>query len=116
MQWHYNDEIVEKEAYCWEAYYKDGTCLKQFDDDGQFHRFAEIDQSRLIVFKMVGDKTFSIPFKEGMKLIHYYDNYILHGNSDQETRFRVYCFGYEYMKGKVITKIYPNEILITDKE
>lgn len=115
MQWHYNDELVEKEAYCWEVVYTDGSILKQFDDLGVFHRFAEIDQSKLYAFKMVGEKTYTILFEPGMKLIHYYDNYRLHVNTPQEVSFRVYCFGYQLGKSKVITMIYPNEVVITSK-
>jgi hypothetical protein len=105
MRYIFDDKQIEKESWCWEAHYADGSSLKQFDDDGYFHQFGEIDQSRLAVFKMVGTTTYSLPFKEGMKLIHYYDNYIL---NDGEARVRVYCFGYEKDGSKVICSILPN--------
>lgn len=113
MKWHFEGQQIEKEKYTWEAIYNDGTILKQFDDQGQFHQFKEIDQDRLIAFRMVGDTTYTIPFTKGMKLIHYYDNYTLNAKTPQENKFRVYCFGYEMGHVKLVTMIFPHETIIT---
>lgn len=115
MPWQFKGQPVQKEKYCWEAVYNDGKTLKQYDDQGQFHQFGEIDQDRLIVFKMVGDKTHTLMFEKGMKLIHYYDRYILQAGTRGETRLTAYCFGYERGKEKVVTMIFPNETIITSK-
>ena len=115
MQWQFKGKPVQKEQYCWEAVYNDGTTLKQYDDQGKFHQFGEIDQGRLVVFKMVGDKTYTLMFEKGMKLIHYYDRYILQVGTKGETRMTAYCFGYERGKEKVVTMIFPNETIITSK-
>lgn len=90
-------EDVPPELLQWEAYYPDGTVLKQFDPvTGIFHQFREIDQSRLSAFKMVStSETYVIPFNpKTMKLIHFYRHVLLDfgGNS---RRIKVYVFGYE---------------------
>lgn len=116
MQWQFNGKDTTKEVWCWEAHYLDGTVLKQYDDQGQFHQFKEIDQDRLIAFKMVSDhfdNSYTLKFSKGMKLIHYYDNYILQAGSPYQSRIRVYCFGYEDGKEKLVNMIFPNNELVT---
>lgn len=107
------EELVEPEVWQWQAVYTDGSVLKQFDDNGYFHRFREIDQSRLFAFKMVSPQfTFTILWEKGMKLIHYYENYLL---NDGKIKIRLYCFGYQKGKEKRIFVILPNnEMVITD--
>lgn len=93
-----NIEEIEREDWIWEAHYNDGTFLKQFDDDGWFHRFNEIDQTKLHYFKMIHqDKpSYSLLFNPlKMKLIHYYKRVRLNIGSGDDTFFSVYCFGYE---------------------
>jgi hypothetical protein len=92
-------ELVDEELWQWEAHYNDGKILKQFADDGIFHQFREIDQERLNVFKMVSK---SLPFSftllfdpEEMKLIHYYKTFRLNIGTEQESKIKAYCFGYE---------------------
>lgn len=112
-----------EETWCWEAHYDDGQILKQFDDDGIFHQFSEIDQSKLAIFKMTSKtypQTYSLLFSSSdMKLVHFYRNTILNASTDLEQRHRLYCFGYEKKVGnridKVIMIITPdNELLVTE--
>ena len=87
-----------KETWCWEATYFDGTVLKQFGDDGIFHQFKEIDQTKLHLFKMVHEtkSPFTIVFNpDRMKLIHFYRNSRLNIGTPEETFLTAYCFGYE---------------------
>lgn len=124
-------EVVELERWAWEAVYHDGLLLKQFDkiDDehGEFHRFAEIDQSRLWYFHMVNDagKKLTLMFRPGtMKLIHKYRNHIqvteVLGKDgvttiQNEIRQKAYFFGYEESGKKFIIFIAPNdEVIFTD--
>lgn len=96
---------VTREKWSWQAHYDNGTSLDQFDKHGRFHRFAEIDQSRLKYFRMVSDQTdgvFTIKFEpKSMKLIHFYKNVGLQtpGNGEflrgKTGRFRLYVFGFE---------------------
>lgn len=115
---------VDGEVWRWEAYYDDGQMLKQFGDDGIFHQFSEIDQSRLTMFKMtspIHPQTYSILFSDpGMKLIHFYRNTILNAGTDQEQRTRLYCLGYEKKIGlkthKMIMMITPSSGLIVTED
>jgi hypothetical protein len=91
-------EEVTPEVWKWEAHYYTGEVLKQFGDDGIFHQFQEIDQTKLSVFKMVSDgkPDYTLIFSpEKMKLIHYYKRSRLNIGTDQEVFITVYCFGYE---------------------
>lgn len=130
-------EQVLEETWQWVAYYEDGTVLKQFGDDGIFHQFAEIDQDKLAIFKMVSPfhpQEYTILFSDpNMKLIHFYRNTVLNMLTDTEKKIRLYCFGYEKKIGpasrrppgreaggeqkvqKVIMMITPNnELIVTE--
>src|SRR3972149_5303149 len=74
-------ENVPEERWQWLAIYSDNTSLRQFDTDEVFHQFKEIDQSKLKEFRMFsGSRFFSLMFQPGMKLIHFYDYYVLNAN------------------------------------
>jgi hypothetical protein len=114
---------AEPEVWQWEAIFEDGQILKQFDDDGIFHQFAEIDQSKLIMFKMVSPKfpqTYELLLSDpNMKLIHFYRNIVLNSGASDEKHIRLYCFGYEKKIGsktqKIIMAITPtNELIATE--
>ncbi len=111
------------EIWQWEAVYEDGSTLKQFGDDGIFHQFSEIDQSRLAMFKMTSPKyphSYTLLFSDpNMKLIHFYRNIVLNSGTGDEKHIRLYCFGYEKKVNmrvqKVIMAITPtNDLLITE--
>ena len=116
--------VTPAEVWQWEVTYEDGDILKQFGDDGIFHQFAEIDQKRLAVFKMVSPKypqVYTLLFSDpAMKLIHFYRNMVLNAGTSAETRIRMYCFGYEKKIGdkvqKVIMMITPNNGLIITED
>jgi len=109
-------EVIEAtpEKWQWEADYSDGFTLKQFDDYGRFHQFKEIDQSKLVSFRMVceGAPQYIIRWKPEYKLIHFYrvtslENFTI--------KVKLYCFGFETDKVKVILFIMPdNSIIVTD--
>ncbi len=113
-----------EETWRWEAHYEDGQILKQFGDDGVFHQFSEIDQTRLAMFKMTSPlypQSYSLLFSDpSMKLIHFYRNTILNAGTDMEQRSRLYCFGYEKKIGarthKVILMISPSNGLIVTED
>lgn len=115
---------VPAEVWQWEAYYEDGGVLKQFGDDGVFHQFAEIDQKRLAVFKMVSPEhpqVYTLLFSDpAMKLIHFYRNTVLNAGTTAEARIRMYCFGYEKKIGdkvqKVLMMITPSNGLIVTED
>lgn len=111
-------EELEPEVWRWEAVYHDGYILKQFDDKGMFHRFGEIDQSRLFAVRMVHDthSPHTMLFPAGAKLIHFYRNIVFEASTPNERHIRLYCFGYEKDGITVICVIMPNgEIIVTDE-
>ena len=114
---------VNKEVWCWEAYFSDGTVLKQFGDDGLFHQFQEIDQSKLQLFRMVSDnfpQIYSVPFDSNtMGLIHFYRIVRLNVYTPEFKEIKCYCFGFEkkmkYNKDRHILVIVPNgEVILTE--
>jgi hypothetical protein len=89
-------EEVAEERWKWEATYKDGSTLKQFDAEGLFHQFKEIDQTKLAFFKMVnGEKGHVLIFEKGMKLIHFYINSGVVDSEGMKPFDKVYVYGYE---------------------
>jgi len=116
-------ENVIKERWCWEAHYIDGSLLKQFDDNGIFHQFREIDQSKLLSFKMVNherENVFTLVFNpKAMKLIHFYRNIVLNVGTNDEKKIKLYCFGFEKKffgrTQKFLMAIMPSdELIVTD--
>lgn len=121
---------VEKEKFVWVAQYRDGSELRQFDDEtGKFHQFGEIDQSQLHLFKMVGgtedaleDQTYTVIFDPAtMKLIHKYRNIALNVGTTDEQHLRWYLFGYEKLVGghnekTLMVLTHTGELVVTDND
>jgi hypothetical protein len=117
-------ELTEKEEWCWVAHYTDGTTLKQFDDEGFFHYFAEIDQSKIGVFSMEHNlhPPINIVWRPGLKLIHFHKVTVFTRQDESpEMRIRIPCFGYEGWSEtkqdviKVIFVVMPDfSIVVTD--
>lgn len=108
-------EEVKPEIWMWEAFYSDGSSLKQFSDDGVFHQFKEINQEKLAIFKVYSSHyphDFTLFFEKGMKLIYFYQRYCFNANSSLEKKFTIYCFGYQKKKEKKIFMIMPNGGLV----
>jgi len=103
MEWKFNrngiEETVEPQMWRWEAFYNDGTFLKQYADDGIFHQIGEVDQLKLSVFKMVSSQfsqVYAVPFDpNSMKLVHKYIQTRMLIGTDQESSITSYCFGYQ---------------------
>lgn len=109
-------EKVIRERWRWIVHYKNGTILRQFEDDtGIFHQFREIDQAKVESFQMVSDKNpeginLLIP-PQGADLIHFYRNVRLAGQSEW---IKLYFFGWKIRdnRGRSLQKlicIYPND-------
>lgn len=131
-------EEVELERWRWEAYYLDGSVLKQFnkldEENGEFHQFKEIDQTKLNYFRMVSDdpgRVFTVLFnaelhKEGkMDLIHFYQKGMKVVETVNEkgeiivTEYPLsdknYCFGYSLNGKKTVNIITPSgDVILTD--
>lgn len=110
------EQLIKPELWRWEAHYSDNSVLKQFDDNGLFHQFSEIDQDKLVAFKMYSPsypQVYVVPFHSPtMKLIHFYRNFGLNFGTPQFQKVRWYCFGYESKdtskKEKHLLVILPN--------
>lgn len=127
---------VQLEKWRWEAYYLDGTCIKQFDilseELGEYHQFHEIDQNNLHVFKMVDGNGSSYallfnPYKARVgaaKLVHKYRGSIkvvervnADGSvvADDPITAKSYLFGHVVDgKGSFIVIAHTGEVIMTD--
>lgn len=112
------EEEVKLERWIWGVIYKDGTELKQFDDQGVFHQIAEIKQSEVrvwVLFKPEGKGRidFLVPDDKEVALIHKYKNYVFNVGHDDEKKSKVYCFGYK-VKGQAphYNFVLPNDVII----
>ena len=106
-------EAIVPEEWQWQAVYKDGTFLKQFDDSGAFHQVGEIQQENLVSAKLVnGGKKIIIPFCKGMKLIHRYRNYVFDAGTENERKARVYVWGWKLGSVHSYMFILPDDTIV----
>lgn len=106
-KWKFNrdgvEEEVELERWVWGVIYNDSTELHQFDNNGVFHQIGEIDQSRVLMFRMYkpaghGDSPrdiIDLIIPKGAKLIHKYRNVHAHYFKNFSDTVKVYMFGYK---------------------
>jgi hypothetical protein len=98
------EEDVEAEEWHWEAEYKDGTVLKQYDDAGVFHQFKEINFSQVKTMSVTADgtsqNTISVNWKPEYTPIFFYRNVTYHAGKLDQDMVRLYCFGYDDGTGK----------------
>jgi len=127
MEYKYVDEKgieikAELEKWIWGVVYKDGTELKQFGDDGLFHRFAEIKQEDVVMFSMYKPddadlkKRIDIEVKDGMKLFHFYRNIVLDYMSENKRKIKIYVFGWKNEKGLSYNYILPDDRIVMSNE
>jgi hypothetical protein len=118
---------IAPERWQWEIYYDDGSVLKQFDDEGKYHPFSDINQARPInKVQMVTDNKAPIViyWKTGYKLIHFHTKNVMRVQVGVDIEmqplesFRIYVFGYQYGHEKVMLAIMPDDgvIVIDDIE
>lgn len=98
-------EDVQLERWGWLAIYTDGRTLRQFGEDGTFHRFAEIEQDPGILLAFCMERTdgkpgridIPVPADGSCQIFHFYRHYILNhdGSHDGGTRVKVYAFGWK---------------------
>lgn len=93
------EEVVKPERWGWGVEYKDGTELHQFDAEGKFHQFREIDQENVVMFVMykLDDPTKRVDLivSGNVQYFHVYKRMILNASTEEETRPTVILFGYK---------------------
>jgi len=113
-------EEVEMQAWVWGVIYKDGSELKQYDDNGVFHQIGEIEQDKVHTFIMYkpGDETrrFDIVLPEGASIIHKYKNYVFSALTKFEYRTKVYVFGYKIGSHHHYNFILPTDVVFQSTE
>lgn len=90
------EENVEPERWGWGCIYLDDTELHQFDANGIFHQFKEINLPEIKMFVMYKlddmKKRIDMPITEDMQVFHFYRN-IKPFYSDKFSK--VYVFGFK---------------------
>lgn len=95
-----------------DAYQKE---LHQFDGDGNFHQFKEIDLKNVSMFTMYRtddmSKRIDMPIVEGMQFFHFYRNFKPY--YDQKGGFRkIYVFGWKFKGVASYNFILPDDRMI----
>lgn len=103
--------------------------LKQFGDDGVFHRFVEIEKEgrdkEVDIFSMYRTddpellKRIDIEVKPGMKLFHFYRNIVLDYQNEKKIRkVQVFVFGWKNTIAGTTTYHYilPDDRVVTSNE
>lgn len=91
------EEKIELERWVWGVVYKDGAELHQFDSEGTFHQFKEINLAEVKLFTMykpeeMDTKRYDIVVTEGMQIFHFYRNIKPHYLNHF---VKVYAFGWK---------------------
>lgn len=115
------EEKVNPEKWSWGVVYNDGTELKQFDDNGYFHQFKEINQDEVKMFVMLQlediVKRIDIPLEnyKQYQIFHFYRQFVLYNDN---RRVKVYVFGWKdkYNGATSYNFILPDDRIITSPE
>lgn len=116
-KWFFANEEVDIVRWVWSVTYNDGTELKQYDDNGVFHQFKEIDQDKVNIFKMTNTETgkhFSIIKTAGMQIFHFYRN--IGTMVDGANTRRIFVFGYKENGSTHYNYIIDDEIIMSSQE
>lgn len=113
-------EEVDLQEWVWMALYKNGTYLKQFDEDTQiFHQFKEINIDELDTFVVLNTQhpndpafRYEIHMEEGMTPIFFTRVTVFNMKEPGEVKVKMPHFGYkETINGtsrKTIMTVFPN--------
>lgn len=87
----YNPSVPDELTYIWEAFYDDGTSLKQFDKEE--HHFGHIDQSKLKFFSIYHKNNphdrYTVCLDDGLIS---YKNDVVHGTLVKNKKIKLIYF------------------------
>lgn len=111
---------AKPEKWAWGVIYNDGTELKQFCEDGTFHQFVEIEQSKVQMFIMYQlenhNKRIDL-VTEGKNIFHFYRHTTFSMLTPEQRKVQVYCFGYKDKDKTAYHYILPDDrVVIADKD
>ncbi len=110
-------EEVTPERWQWGVVYKDGSELKQFDGNGNFHQVGEIEQDKIklaVLYKpSEPSKRIDIVWQEGMRLIHKYRNIKPFYLKDF---VKVYIWGYKQGKNYHFNFVLPDDRIVMSNQ
>ena len=124
--WKYNDKGIERtkklEEWVWEVYYQDGTAIKQFDEEGIYHKTSEIEDKPITSVRAVyvydHSKTIKIEVESYKDIVYFYRNAVFNFGKPNEVRVRAIIFGkegeYYYLIGGKISKQTSKDLNIND--
>jgi hypothetical protein len=113
-------EDVQLEEWVWMAINKDGSFMKQYDEETkEFHRFSEINLDELDVFVVLNTQhtndpkyRYEVHMEEGMTPIFFIRTTVFNMKEPGEVKVRMPHFGYkENINGqsrKTIMTVFPN--------
>jgi hypothetical protein len=107
---------VDLERWRWEVLYKDGTGIEQFDAEGRFHPFSDIDRNKPIHYvQMVNDDhaPMRIFWRDDYKLISFtYRPFCLNFGAPDEIYGKIYFLGFQCGREKMMWAIMPDDAII----
>lgn len=93
------EEIVQPEKWGWGVIYSDNSEFRQFDREGKFHQFREIEQERvkmLVMYQLENmSKRIDMPVKGNVQLFHFYRHFCFNFGTAEEHKTKVYVFGWK---------------------
>lgn len=111
-------QAVEPEEWMWEVHYNNGNVFGQFDHNGIFHQFSEIDQENIGMVMLVSQHhpPVVIMWRLGLKLIQFmYRTGRLRIGTEEESYYRLPCLGYQDQCGPHILIVMPDgTVVLTD--
>lgn len=90
------------DAYRWLARYTDGTVLREYEDDGTEHGFADVDQARLASFELLprsGPPVILVPSEDVRPFFFRRRRIALGPDGAEQGRSTVTILGYRVTEG-----------------
>lgn len=116
---------IPLERFIWGVVYKDGSHIKQFDENGKYHQIGEVEQDRAKRFLLHKPNPsdgvrIMIEVPEGAKLVHKTKNYgsFIVGQDPQigKNEIRIFVIGYKLKGRSFFTYVLPDDRIIQSED